>query len=150
MKTTLNRALAIAAALCLAGTSALAQPSPAGLWKTIDDDGKTERSHVRIAEAGGVLSGRIEKIADPTRQDARCKDCEGARKDQPVLGMTIIEGVKRASGADHWDSGTILDPNNGKTYKVRMTLKDGGRVLEVRGYVGMPLLGRTQTWQRVE
>ena len=150
MKTTLNRALAIAAALCLAGPAALAQSSPAGLWKTIDDDGKTEKSHVRIAEAGGLLSGKVEKIADPAKRDALCTECEGARKGQPVLGMTIIEGVKRASGADHWDSGTILDPNNGKTYKVRMTLKDGGRVLEVRGYVGMPLLGRTQTWQRVE
>jgi uncharacterized protein (DUF2147 family) len=109
---------------------------------TIDDDGKTEKSHVRIAEAGGTLSGRIEKIADPSKQSARCADCEGARKDQPVLGMTIIEGVRRSSGGEHWDSGTILDPNNGKTYKVRMTLKDGGRALDVRGYVGTPLLGR--------
>ena len=124
--------------------------SPAGLWRTIDDDGKTERSLVRISDAGGTLTGKIEKIADPTRQDARCTDCEGARKDQPVLGMTIIEGVRSGSSADLWDGGTILDPNNGKVYKVRMTLKDGGRTLDVRGYVGMPLLGRTQTWQRVE
>ena len=67
-----------------------------------------------------------------------------------MLGMTIIEGVRAGSSADLWDGGTILDPNNGKVYKVRMTLKDGGRTLDVRGYVGMPLLGRTQTWQRVE
>ena len=149
MKTNLMQ-MTLATALVLAGTAAWAQSSPAGLWRTIDDDGKTEKSHVRIAESGGTLSGRIEKIADPSKQSARCGDCEGARKDQPILGMTIIEGVRRASGADHWDSGTILDPNNGKVYKVRMTLKDGGRALEVRGYVGMPLLGRSQTWQRVE
>ena len=142
--------LMLATTLGLYSAVAWSQSSPAGLWRTIDDDGKTEKSHVRIAESGGTLSGRIEKIADPSKQSARCGDCEGARKDQPVLGMTIIEGVRRASGADHWDSGTILDPNNGKVYKVRMTLKDGGRALEVRGYVGMPLLGRTQTWQRVE
>jgi uncharacterized protein (DUF2147 family) len=146
----MHKTLTIAAALCLASAAALAQSSPAGLWRTIDDDGKTEKSHVRITEAGGTLSGRIEKIADPSKQSARCADCEGARKDQPVLGMTIIEGVRRSSGGEHWDSGTILDPNNGKTYKVRMTLKDGGRALDVRGYVGTPLLGRTQTWQRVE
>ena len=149
MKTNLMQ-MTLATVLVLAGTAAWAQSSPAGLWRTIDDDGKTEKSHVRIAESGGTLSGRIEKIADPSKQSARCAECEGARKDQPVLGMTIIEGVRRASGADHWDGGTILDPNNGKVYKVRMTLKDGGRALEVRGYVGMPLLGRSQTWQRVE
>lgn len=149
MKTTLLQ-MTLATLLGLTGAAAWAQASPAGLWRTIDDDGKTEKSHVRISEAGGTLSGRIEKIADASKQSARCAECEGARKDQPVLGMTIIEGVRRASGAEHWDSGTILDPNNGKVYKVRMTLKDGGRALEVRGYVGMPLLGRSQTWQRVE
>jgi uncharacterized protein (DUF2147 family) len=127
--------LTLATALCLWGTAAFAQSSPAGLWRTIDDDGKTERSLVRISDAGGTLTGT---------------DCEGTRKDQPVLGMTIIEGVRAGSSADQWDGGTILDPNNGKVYKVRMTLKDGGRTLDVRGYVGMPLLGRTQTWQRVE
>ena len=142
--------LTLATALSLWGTAAFAQSSPTGLWRTIDDDGKTEKSVVRISDAGGTLTGKIEKIADPTRQDARCTDCEGARKDQPVLGMTIIEGVRSGSSADLWDGGTILDPNNGKVYKVRMTLKDGGRTLDVRGYVGMPLLGRTQTWQRVE
>ena len=149
MNTTLLQ-MTLATLLGLAGAAAWAQSSPAGLWRTIDDDGKTEKSHVRITEAGGALSGRIEKIADASKQSARCADCEGARKDQPILGMTIIEGVRRASGAEHWDSGTILDPNNGKVYKVRMTLKDGGRALEVRGYVGMPLLGRTQTWVRVQ
>jgi uncharacterized protein (DUF2147 family) len=142
--------LTLATALSLWGTAAFAQSSPTGLWRTIDDDGKTEKSLVRISDAGGTLTGKIEKIADPTRQDARCTDCEGGRKDQPVLGMTIIEGVRAGSSADLWDGGTILDPNNGKVYKVRMTLKDGGRTLDVRGYVGMPLLGRTQTWQRVE
>ena len=69
-------------------------------------------------------------------------------KDQPITGMTIIEGVKKAAGEDYWDGGTILDPNNGKTYKVRLTLKDGGKVLEVRGFIGF--LYRNQTWHRVE
>ena len=131
-------------------TNALAQGTPVGLWKTIDDETKQERSHVRIAESGGLLSGRIEKVLDPTKQDAKCEKCEGARKDQKVIGMTILEGVKREGGNDHWDGGTILDPNNGKVYKVRLTPKDGGKLLDVRGYVGAPLLGRTQTWVRVE
>jgi uncharacterized protein (DUF2147 family) len=64
--------------------------------------------------------------------------------------MTIIEGVKKNADEPVWDSGSILDPNNGKTYKVRLTPKDGGKALDVRGYIGMPMLGRTQTWQRAE
>ena len=146
MKTTLI-------ALALAGVSlaAAAQSTPAGLWKTIDDDGRTEKSLVRITDTGGVLSARIEKVFDPTKQDARCEKCGDERKDQPVLGMTIVKGVKAsADDAGLWDGGEILDPNNGKTYKVRLKPVDGGRRLEVRGYIGAPLLGRTQTWIRVE
>ncbi|MEK0417738.1 MAG: hypothetical protein RI949_1744 [Pseudomonadota bacterium] len=128
--------------------SALAQATPVGLWKTIDDDTNQEKSHVRISESAGALSGKIEKILDPTKQDSTCEKCSDARKNQKVLGMTIIENVKKASGEDHWDSGTILDPNNGKTYKVRLTPKDGGKVLEVRGFIG-PFY-RNQKWLRLE
>jgi len=142
---------ALLATTALAWTSAaLAQATPVGLWKTIDDETKQEKSHVRIAESGGVLTGRIEKVLDPTKQDAKCEKCEGAKKDQRVIGMTILEGVKRDAGHDHWDGGTILDPNNGKTYKVRLMPKDGGKSLDVRGYIGAPMLGRTQTWVRME
>jgi len=101
--------------------------------------------------SGGVLTGKVEKLLDPARQDAKCDKCTDDRKDQPVLGMTLIKGVKQ--NADHperWDGGEILDPNKGKTYKVRITPVDGGKTLEVRGYIGAPLLGRTQTWSRVE
>ncbi len=138
-------------ALTLAGGAALAQASPAGLWRTIDDDGKTEKSLVRITDNAGTFSGKVEKIANPAKQDARCDDCTDARKGQPVLGMTILQGVKaNASETGLWDGGEILDPNNGKTYKVRMKLVGEGKALELRAYIGMPLLGRTQTWQRVE
>ena len=141
---------AVAAMVLAAAPLAFAQATPAGLWKTIDDETKQEKSHVRIVEAGGVLSGRIERIADPAKQDSKCDKCEGPRKDQKVMGMTILEGVKREGGRDHWDGGTILDPNNGKVYKARMSLKDGGRTLDVRGFIGFALIGRTQTWQRAE
>jgi uncharacterized protein (DUF2147 family) len=138
-------------ALLAAASLAQAQTTPAGLWKTIDDDGKTEKSLVRIVDAAGVLSGKVEKIFDAAKQDAKCDECSDARKGQPVLGMTIIQGVKaNAAEAGLWDGGEILDPNNGKTYKVRLKPVNAGKALEVRGYVGMPLLGRTQTWQRVE
>ncbi len=129
---------------------AAAQNTPVGLWKSIDDETKTEKSLVRITEAAGTLTGKIEKLMDPTKQDAKCDKCSDARKDQPVLGMTIITGVRAGSDKTLWEGGEILDPNNGKTYKVRIKPIDGGKKLEVRGFIGAPMLGRTQTWIRVE
>ena len=144
--------LVLAAALTLTTTLALAQATPVGTWKTIDDASKKEKSLVRITEAGGVLTGKLEKLLDPgTKADAVCDKCTDDRKDKPLVGLTIITGVKQsASAADVWDGGHILDPNDGKIYKVRLSPVDGGKKLEVRGYIGMPLLGRTQTWLRVE
>ena len=139
-------------ALATASVLALAQQAtPAGLWKTIDDDGKTEKSLVRITNDGGVYSGKVEKIFDAAKADAKCEKCEGARANQPIVGMTIIEGVKQdAEESNLFGGGQILDPNNGKTYKVRLKPADGGKKLDVRGYIGTPMLGRTQTWVRVE
>ena len=137
--------------LSFAALAAQAQATPAGLWKTVDDDTGKEKSLVRIAESGGVYTGKIEKLLDPARQDAKCDKCSDERKDQPVLGMTIIRNIKHNAGdAALWDGGEILDPNNGKTYKLRVKPVEGGQKLEVRGYIGAPLLGRTQTWTRVE
>jgi uncharacterized protein (DUF2147 family) len=141
------KTLIAAAALLVAAGAAFAQATPVGLWKTIDDETREERSHVRISESAGLLSGRIEKLLDPSKQDARCDKCTDARKDQPVLGMTILEGVTR-DGDRHWAGGTILDPNNGKIYRVRLTPKNAGKALEVRGFIG-PFY-RNQTWLRVE
>jgi uncharacterized protein (DUF2147 family) len=156
-----SRKLLAAALLAFAAAGASAQvapanaaaalSSPAGLWKTIDDDGKTEKSLVRITESGGVYTAKVEKITDPTKADSKCDQCTDERKDQPVVGMTIMRNVKAAADDRNlWDGGDILDPNNGKVYKVRLKLADGGKKLDVRGYIGAPLLGRTQTWIRVE
>jgi uncharacterized protein (DUF2147 family) len=147
-----TRSLAIACVLAGAAVSALAQTTPAGLWKTVDDSTKKEKSLVRIVETNGVFSGKVEKIIDPdSPKDATCKDCSDDRKDKPVVGMTIIRNVK-ASADDKavFEGGDILDPNNGKVYKVKLKLVDNGSKLDVRGYIGAPILGRTQTWSRVE
>ena len=143
MKKTLS-----ALVLGFATVTAFAQATPVGLWKTIDDETKQEKSHVRISENGGVLSGKVEKVMDATKQDAVCDLCTDARKDKKVLGMNIVEGVKKHADEPYWDGGSILDPNNGKVYKVRMTPKDGGKMLEVRGFIG-PFY-RNQHWIRVE
>jgi len=138
----------IALALAAASFGALAQSTPAGLWKTIDDDGKTEKSLVRISESGGVFSAKVDKIFDPKTQDSRCDDCSDERKGQPVIGMTIIKNAKAGSDKEVFEGGEILDPNNGKTYKLRLKMLEGGRKLEVRGYIG-PFF-RNQQWIRVE
>ena len=139
----------IALAISAASLSALAQTSPVGLWKTIDDDGKTEKSLVRITDQGGVLTGTIEKVFDASKADAKCEKCTDDRKDKPVIGLPIIRNVKQdADDKEIWTGGEILDPNNGKTYKTRLKPIEGGKRMEMRGYIGF--IYRTQVWQRVE
>ena len=136
------------AAALLLPALAFAQNTPVGLWKTIDDDGKTAKSLVRISEQGGTLVGNIDRLLDPKDPaDARCDKCSDDRKDRPVVGLLIIRGVK-SEGDGTWGGGEVLDPNNGKTYRTRLKPVDGGKKLEMRGYIG-PFY-RTQTWIRVE
>ena len=142
--------LLITLALATVAGAALAQATPVGLWKTIDDETKTERSQVRISEAGGLLVGKVEKVADASKQDAVCDLCTDDRKGQKVVGMTIIRGAKADADKARWEGGEILDPNNGKVYKLLLKPIEGGKKLEVRGFIGMALLGRTQTWVRLE
>ncbi len=141
--------LLISLALAAAAGAACAQATPVGLWKTIDDETKAEKSLVRISESGGVVSGRIEKLLDPkTKADAVCEKCTDDRAGKPVLGMTIIRGAKVDADRQHWEGGEVLDPNNGKVYKLRLKPVDGGKALEVRGYMG--LFFSNQQWIRVE
>jgi uncharacterized protein (DUF2147 family) len=130
-------------------TAALAQATPVGLWKTIDDETKTEKSLVRVVDNGGVLTGKIEKVLDPAKQNDVCDKCSDERKGKPIVGLTILRNAK-PDGDDKsvWTGGEILDPNNGKTYRLRLKPHDGGKTLEVRGYIG-PFF-RNQTWIRVE
>jgi uncharacterized protein (DUF2147 family) len=140
------RNAALALVLAAAAGTAAAQATPVGLWKTIDDETKQEKSVVRITDANGVLSGRIEKLLDPAKQDAKCEKCTDDRKDKPVTGMTILRNAK--ANGDAWEGGDILDPGNGKVYRVRLKPEEGGKQLEVRGYIG-PFY-RNQHWIRVE
>lgn len=129
---------------------ALAQSSPVGLWKTVDDDTGHEKSLVRITESRGVLEGRIEALLDPDDPaDARCKQCTDERRNQRLLGMVILRGSRPVDNKPgRWEGGDILDPDNGKTYHLKLTLSPDGRKLDVRGYIGTPLFGRSQTWMR--
>lgn len=147
LKTTL--ATSLIALISFTGL-AHAQMTPVGVWKTIDDDSKKEKSLVRITESNGVFSGRIEKLLDPASDPkAVCDKCTDDRKDKPVVGLDILRGIKQGeSDKTVYEGGTIVDPNNGKSYRARLKPVNGGAQLEMRGYLG-PFY-RTQVWQRVE
>jgi uncharacterized protein (DUF2147 family) len=139
----------VAGALLLAGTGAFAQMSPVGLWRNIDDKTGEVKAEIRIAEAGGVVNGRIEKLLRKNaKPDEKCVECRDERKDQPMAGLEIIRGAKKAEGKEVWEDGKILDPENGREYRLRLTPVEGGAKLDVRGSFGP--FGRTQTWVRVQ
>lgn len=141
---------ALAAIIFIATTgSALAQMTPVGVWQSVDDKTSEPKSQIRISESGGALSGRIEKLLrKQAKQDAVCDECSDDRRGKPLVGLEIIRGAKKAEGKEVWEDGKILDPENGKSYSLRLTPIDGGNQLEVRGSVLG--IGRTQTWARVQ
>jgi len=142
---------AIAIVISVASVSAMAQMTPVGLWKTISDKDGSVTSEVRIIETDGVVSGKIERDLGPkAKPDDKCVECKDDRKDQLIAGLEIIRGAKKTEGRDVWEGGTVVDPNNGTVYKLKMTPIEGGKKLEVRGFVGFALLGRTQTWLRAQ
>lgn len=140
---------ALAGVLLASAVTAMAQAeSPVGTWQTIDDHTGQPKALVQITQDGsGSLNGKVIKgLGANDQPDRRCTACTDARKDQLILGMTIISDMKK--DGDAWDHGQILDPENGKLYKCKMHLEDGGNKLVVRGYIGVSLLGRSQTWVR--
>jgi uncharacterized protein (DUF2147 family) len=138
------------AIVCLWPVSAFAQntSTPIGRWRSIDDATGKPKAVIEIADAGnGSLSAKIVQILDTKDgPNPLCDDCTGARHGKPILGMTIAWGLKRQGKS--WAGGRILDPENGKEYSVKMTPIAGGKKLEVRGFLGVALLGRTQVWLR--
>ncbi|HZE60571.1 MAG TPA: DUF2147 domain-containing protein [Burkholderiales bacterium] len=128
--------------------SAAAQSStPVGTWKTVNERGEPE-GLVRIVEVAGELRGRVEKVYSPPAPETNpvCIACSGERKDKPVIGMQILSGLRW--DGEQYSGGEVLDPNNGRSYRCLLRVTDDGRKLEVRGYIGISLLGRTQVWLR--
>lgn len=125
--------------------------SPIGYWKTIDDITGKPKSIVQITRTSDqVLIAKVIKIF-PTKgvtQGKLCTACQGDQHNQPIVGMVIMTGLKSAE--KQWTNGRILDPENGKTYKCTARLTEQGKKLNVHGYVGLPLFGRSQTWERVD
>ena len=143
-------ATTMAALLVLLSEGVLADISPVGRWEVIDDKGHKPVAIMKIVERNGEFLGRIEKLIphpgdDP---DPICSNCPGTLKGSPIRGLTIMQGLKKEG--DEYSGGTILDPDSGNYYSVKMRLGPDGNTLKVRGYLGISLLGRTQTWYRVD
>jgi len=116
-----------------------------GKWRTIDDETGKEKGIVEIFERNGKVFGRIIDILDIEHKHHKCVKCEGEDKNKPILGLTIIKGMKK--NGNEYEGGKVLDPKNGKLYQCKISL-DGKDKLIVRGYIGISLLGRSQTWVR--
>ena len=117
-----------------------------GTWKTIDDESGEPKSHVSIYEENGKFYGKVIKLL-PAATGTICEDCPGDKKGKPIEGMVVLWDLKPYK--DYWSYGKIMDPASGKIYKASVWL-DGKDKLSVRGYIGFSLLGRTQTWHRIE
>lgn len=127
--------------------------SPIGYWRTIDDESGAPKSIVQLQQNSmGEVTGKVIKIlktddgSDP--ETRKCTKCQGARQNQLIKGMTILWGAKKEG--EEWTGGEILDPKTGSIYNVKFYLDQDGSKLNVRGFIGISLFGRTQVWERVK
>jgi len=142
-----HRRFRLAALTLLAvSTACAAEPSPAGLWKTIDDHSGRPRGAVQIYEQNGAFFGKVQAAFDPREAAERCRRCTDDRKDKPIIGLLILRDLKKHG--DEYSGGNILDPENGMVYRCKLRLIENGSKLLVRGYFVLPLLGRSQIWIR--
>jgi uncharacterized protein (DUF2147 family) len=135
------------ASLITFNASAADVDSPIGRWRTYDDKTHQPRGIVRIYEKAGKLFGSIERAPEKKDDGAVCSACTDERKNQPIDGLVIIRNMER--DGDEWVGGDIIDPDDGKLYRFKMHLEDHGTKLIARGFIGISLLGRSQTWVRL-
>ncbi|HON23630.1 MAG TPA: DUF2147 domain-containing protein [Syntrophales bacterium] len=129
---------------------ALAAGSPVGKWKTIDDKTKQEKSIVEVYEVNGKIYGRIVQLLQEKDggKSKLCTKCPGSDQNKPMLGLVFLKDLK--ADGDEYTGGTIMDPNDGKIYKCKLEVVEGGSKMKVRGFLGISLLGRTQIWHKVK
>jgi len=142
--------LVLTASLFLFASASWSQDPVLGQWHTIDDETGEAKSLVTLSLAeDGTLVGVITKILIMGSGDGLCDKCEGDMKGQPIEGMKFIWGFKKIEeGA--WEEGELLDPESGDIYSGKIAITDDLSLLDVRGYVGISLFGRSQTWKRVK
>ena len=152
MKLSLPKLIVVGAIIAVGAASAplrAAEPSAVGLWEQVDEKTGKAESWFKITERSGVYVGNIVKIFFKPGEDENwvCDKCEGSEKGAPVLGLALIKGMQR-NGLTY-ENGTIMDPRDGSVYRALMKLSPDGQKLEVRGYLGISLFGRSQVWKRL-
>ncbi len=148
MNRTISSLLTLSAGALLS-TSVFAASLNGIQWQTIDDKTGEKKAVIQLTENGGKVSGKIIKVLNKEKADAVCTKCPGSLKNKPIEGLQILSGLK-ADGNNQWSDGKLVDPESGKTYSGKLTLSDNGQSMKLRGYVGSPLFGRSQTWQRIK
>ncbi|CAM3651744.1 MULTISPECIES: DUF2147 domain-containing protein [Psychrobacter] len=148
MNRTISSALTLTAGALLS-TSVFAASLNGTQWQTIDDKTGEKKAIIQLNESNGKVSGKIIKVLNKEEAKAVCTKCPGSLKNKPIEGLQILSGLK-ADGNNKWSDGKLVDPESGKTYSGKLTLSDNGQSLDLRGYVGSPLFGRSQTWQRIK
>lgn len=116
-----------------------------GKWENLDEETNKVDSVIEVYKKDGKAYAKIVEITDKNRQEAVCDKCSGKRKNNPILGMNILTGLKK--DGDEWSGGKILDPKNGKEYKCYIKLENNNK-LKIRGYIGFAAFGRTAYWHR--
>ena len=137
--------IAITLIFCVGHLKSQTNDPITGSWRTFDDETNQPAAIVLISEKNGLFSGVVTKLLVPSALPT-CEKCSDARKAKPVIGMEILTGLKKT--ADSYSGGEILDPDNGEIYRATIRLADQGNKLDLRAFIGIPLLGRTQTWIR--
>lgn len=133
---------------CIFSMASISAGAPIGKWQTIDDESGKPKSIIEIYSVEDVLEGKIIELLDPDSSSI-CKKCKGERANKPLVGMVVLWGVTAAGNKKSWGGGVILDPKKGKTYSVKLSLKNNGDELKVRGFIGAPFIGRTQVWKKL-
>ena len=152
MKASLQKLVVMSAIIMLGAAGAslrAAEPSAVGLWEQVDEKSGKPESWFKITERNGAYEGNIVKIFFKPGEDENwvCDKCEGAERGKPVLGLALIKGMQRNGSS--YENGTIMDQRDGAVYRALMKLSPDGQKLEVRGYLGISLFGRSQVWNRL-
>ncbi len=141
--------LVIAVGSALLSNAVFAASLDGTQWQTVDEKTGEKKAIIQLSENSGQVSGKIIKVLDSKKAKANCEKCTGSLKNKPIEGLQILTGM-RADGTNQWSNGKLVDPETGKIYSGKINLSDNGQSLKLRGYVGSPVFGRSQTWQRVK